>query len=299
MIFTAKEYGSRQDFLFPGITQSSATTPSLSKFVLAALNGTPITSVRTLTGIGGLRSDKDWNCATDLVTFAKLKVAEDKRYYPGLGIFYLLAKYRPNNLPQELIDFAAKIRSTREIKFSGVSILCSSFLAPFDQISRMFGFATNNHLNLAEAFHSPSYEFSTLKKVVLGQIPYTQLRDLIKKLDRAWSFNSTIHLPWTTKLAGMSNQFMGEITNKFGDSCCRFGIGYKGKSLEIREYSFGLQRDFPYGVKGKSAYLMIYYPESDSFKGTTETSVLTPENSVWKLIEAKGFTRAALEYLKK
>ena len=42
---------------------------------------------------------------------------------------------------------------------------------------------------------------------------------------------------------------------------------YKGKSLEIKEYCFGLERQFPYGLSGQRVYELKFYPESDKFEG--------------------------------
>ena len=86
----AEKYGAEQDFLFPGVTPSDKNTLELDEYVYHSLSGKPVTSVRNITGVGGLRYDKDWNYATDFSTFVDLKVKEDKRYYPGIGLYYAL-----------------------------------------------------------------------------------------------------------------------------------------------------------------------------------------------------------------
>lgn len=314
----AKNYGGAQDFLFPGVTPSSGETPSLSEMAYLTLQGKPATSVRTVTGVGGLRFDKDWNFAGDLVTFANLKVTEDKRYYPGIGIFYFLAsrefesipviaqlKFSQSKLFLAIAEFVAALKKTTKYEYGGVSVLCSAYLPPWSELKKTQAFVTQKNLELAQAFHSPSYEFVVLKNVFekVGQSGIVDegligaLKDLTKKLDHCWSFNSTIHLPWTAELAGLSNDFIGKITNLQGDCCIRYGVGYKGKSLEIREYFFGNERKFPQGLAGQKAYGLRWYPATETFEGTCyEMPVDFSDKFIQKIIK-KGFLAAALELL--
>jgi hypothetical protein len=95
----AKVYGAKQDFLFPGVVPSCADTPGLHEYAQMCLAGTPMTTVRTVHGLGGLRSDVDWNYVVDLPSFASLKVSDDKRYYPGLGVFDALQKHHIDDIP--------------------------------------------------------------------------------------------------------------------------------------------------------------------------------------------------------
>lgn len=314
----AKKHGSKQDFLFPGVTPSSANTPSLEELAFLVLKGTPSTTVRSLTGVGGLRYDKDWNYATDLATFVDLKVAEDKRYYPGIGIFYFLMRHELESIPViirikqsqsglyfEIAKFVAALKRTKKQEFSGVSILCSAYLPDWSEMKGMQEFLSDGHIELAESFHSPSYEFATLRFIfeqvnngeTVHEATYNQLSSLAKKLDYCWSFNSTIHLPWTAELAGLSNDYIGSITNQLGDHCTRYGVGYKGKSLEVREYSFGSQRHFPYGLTGKKAYGVKIYHGSDHFTGSHDALMLSADKPLLCDINRHGFMRAALNYL--
>lgn len=314
----AMNHGGAQDFLFPGVTPSSSDTPSLAEMAYLALLGKPATSVRTVTGVGGLRFDKDWNFAGDWVTFVNLKVTEDKRYYPGIGIFYFLASHEIDSIPVinqlkisqpklylAIAEFAAALKKTQKCEYVGVSVLCSAYLPSWPELKKAQGLITQNSLELASAFHSPSYELVVLKNIferigrteAVDESQIGALWELTKKLDHCWSFNSTIHLPWTAELAGLSNDFIGKITNQQGDSCIRFGVGYKGKSLEIREYFFGGERKFPQGLAGKKAYGLRWYPATETFEGTCyEMPVDFSDKFIQKIIK-KGFLAAALELL--
>ena len=95
----AQELGGCQDFIFPGVTKTDSMVPDLEDFTWLTLTGKPIITVRNITGVGGLRKDRDWNWATDLPTFVDLKVKEDKRYYPGMGIFYWLTQNSLDQIP--------------------------------------------------------------------------------------------------------------------------------------------------------------------------------------------------------
>lgn len=318
LVEIAKGHGAKQDFLFPGVTPSSEETESLTELAYMAIKGNPVTTVRTLTGVGGLRYDTDWNHVTDLVTFVHLKVTEDKRYYPGMGIFYLLAKYTVDDLPvikslnrslpevyRRLQKFGKNLKKVEKYDCSGVSMLCSSYLPHWLEFAEAQGYLADYSLDLAEAFHSPSYEFVILKSIFeklrqgkadaeTWSIP---LLTLAEKLDYGWTFNSTIHLPWTSELAGLSNDLMGKITNNLGDYCTRYGVGFGGKSLEVREYQFGLERKFPYGLGGKWAYQLIYYPQSDVFSGSSKKLFLSRSSFFVTEINRLGFIRAALNHL--
>jgi|CXWL01.1.fsa_nt_gi hypothetical protein len=314
----AKVYGGVQDFLFPGVTPSSGETKTLSEMAYSTLCGRPETSVRTLTGVGGLRFDKDWNFATDLVTFANLKITEDKRYYPGIGVFHFLSENEIGKIPilgklkidqpklfLAIAEFTSVLKRVQKSEYGGVSVLCSAYLPPWSELKKMQGLVTQKNMDLSQAFHSPSYEFVILRdifeKVAKGEIVdgtyLAGLSDLSKKMDHCWSFNSTIHLPWTAELASLSNDFIGRITNLQGDYCVRYGIGYKGKSFEIREYCFGNQRKFPQDLAGKKAYGLRWYPSSEIFKGSYyDMSFDRSEKFIQKVIN-KGFLAAALELL--
>lgn len=311
LVRIAQKHGGAQDFLFPGVTPSNADTPSLASYAVAALGGQPLTSVRTLTGVGGLRYDQDWNFVTDFKTFVKLKVTEDKRYYPGIGVFYLLLNNALSVFPgltsvTSLEQFKQKLSVVEDKQFQGVSVLCSTFLPSWPEMKKYQDFTSPQSLALAEAFHSPAYEFSILlgaiKNIAVGQVDKAlveQLNILTEKLDYLWSFNSTIHLPWTASMAGLSNDLMGKITNSMGDYGIRYGIGYAGKSLEIRQLTFGINRKFPLGLAGQTIYITRIYGESDCFQGTYQESSLKPGDNLWKKIQKLGFMKAGLALLEK
>lgn len=316
---TAKEYGSSQDFIFPGVTPSSEDTPSLNTLALKALLGKPATTVRNLTGVGGVRYDKDWNYVTDFATFVALKIEEDKRYYPGIGLYYALLKLNPEDIPliaglkqkdiklfQALISFCEGLKSIQEKKFQGVSVLCSAFLPNWSEMKNAQYTAGCDQLGIAEAFHSPAYDFSLLKGLlgrlsgsgVLDISELASLEKLEKKFGNLWSFNSTIHLPWTAELAGLSNDLIGKITNKVGDFAIRYGVGWSGKSVEVREYYYGRDRKFPFDVAGKVSYAVFTYLESDLFQGKADVVSLIPGSVFWNEIKKNGFMAAALTKLK-
>ncbi len=311
LVRIAQKHGGVQDFLFPGVTPSDTDTPNLASYVVAALGGQPLTSVRTLTGVGGLRYDQDWNFVTDFKTFVKLKVTEDKRYYPGIGIFYLLLKNDLSAFPalahaMSIEQFKQKLSEVENKQFQGVSVLCSAFLPSWSEMKKYQDFTSPKSLALAEAFHSPAYEFAilleTIKNITAGQVDKAlgeQLDILTEKLNYLWSFNSTIHLPWTANMAGLSNDLIGKITNSVGDYGIRYGMGYAGRSLEIRELAFGNNRKFPLGLAGQAVYVVRIYKESDCFQGSYQESPLKPGDNLWKQISKLGFMKAGLTLLEK
>jgi len=305
----AIRFGANQDFLFPGVTATEEDTPSLEKFALAALMGNPIICVRSLFGLGGLRKDNEWNHVTDIVQFAKLKVTEDKRYYPGLGIFYIFSNLKnleempiakkikeKNPVGYEILEeIFQKIHQVKDNDYSGVSILCSQYLPSHKEMKNWEFEAGSSSYDFASAFHSPAYEFGTLarlfEQVVEGKNDGAKLSKKIieEGTGKIWSFNSTIHLPWTSEIAGLSNNLMGQVTNSNGEYAVRYGVGYKGKSLEVREYHY---------KGGLVSYALYYYPQSDTFNGVgREESVLDQGGSIWKQISKIGFMEFALKYL--
>lgn len=311
LVEAASQFGAMQDFLFPGVTPSSKETPSLEQLAVATLSGQPKTTVRTLTGVGGLRSDRDWNYVTDFKTFVKLKVTEDKRYYPGIGLFFLLLEMAPEQVLAVrdvgvLEEMRRGLEQVKPASYQGVTVLCSAFVPGWEEMREMQGYVGDKSLELADAFHSPSYEFATLYSAVkslegrrqIDESWQRALRLMMHKLEWLWSFNSTIHLPWTANLAGLSNDLMGKITNRVGDKGLRYGVGYKGKSLEVREVTWGGERVFPVGLGLGQAYGARYYGDSDCFEGDYESFPVYPGSGLWSQIERSGFMGAALEFLK-
>jgi hypothetical protein len=311
----AIQYGARQDFIFPGVSPSTSETPSLEQMTFGTLVGRPETSVRTITGVGGLRADQEWNHVTDLISFVELKMTEDKRYYPGMGIFYLLQKYTLDDLPatvaiktnspgvySKLRELQYAIKAVKPVDFEGISILCASYLPSWSEMKSLQGFTSSATNDLASDFHSPSYEFAFLRALFEGAVTEEKMNigfdGLKQALGRAWSFNSTIHLPWTAELAGLSNDLMGKVTNKVGDYATRFGLGHAGKSLEIVEYNFGKDRRFPFGVALNSTVILRKYKDSDLFEGGVEEQILSNTSSIWIKIKRHGFLKAAVEELR-
>lgn len=284
----AEKYGANQDFLFPGVTPSNNQTASLKEFAFKALSGKPLTSVRSLTGVGGVRFDVDWNYATDFTTFVNLKIKEDKRYYPGIGIYFFLLN---SDVESDLLVEAIKAVPKKE--YQGVSVLCSAYIPSWSEIKQYQYSAGYANIELAESFHSPAYDFASLLDMYKKK-DFTAADKFKAKLGNVWSFNSTIHLPWTSALAGLSNDLIGRVTNGAGDWAIRYGVGWNGKSLEVREYHFGLERKFPAGVGGKTAYTMLFYPHSDVFEGKPVIEELSQKSSFWVELKKHGFMVAAL-----
>lgn len=310
----AATYGGNQDFLFPGVTKSSDQTPSLEHMAYKTLAGAPQTSVRTLTGVGGLRADTDWNHVTDLVTFADLKVAEDKRYYPGLGMFYILKNNELESLPaclklkttnpklfDLLADFKQTLQQVGTQDYSGVSILCSTYIPKWQDSKQFVSAPTGIGLNLESDFHSPSYEFMLLRTMFEKNLSIQSVKSALEALKfaltKCWSFNSTIHLPWTSKLAPLSNDLVGALTNHVGDYANRYGVGHNGKSIEVVHYNYGNKRRYPHGSAGLSAYIIKTYTASEQFCGPYAIDDFNAKSPLWKKIGAVGFLGAALQEL--
>ena len=131
-----------------------------------------------------------------------------------------------------------------------------------------------------------------------SELAVSQFDNLIKKLSYSWSFNSTIHIPWTSELDILSNNLMGKVTNMAGDYGMRYGIGYGGKSIEIREYHLGQGRLYPSGVAGKTCYAVVYYPNSDIFEGETVWDGFDPKDTAWQGLEQDGLINTMLEIIK-
>ena len=264
----ASKVAGEQDFLFPGVTPTDEETVDLEVLALSSLIGKPLISVRTLTGLGGLRFDNEWNYLTDFNTFAELKIEEDKRFYPGLGIYYLLSKLDWSEIPAieqlKQVDKKAFLRlkslvedlQKNKQEKQDFSLLCSGFIPR----SKEFKYAKQAKLeyegevgeivtNAMTNFHSPSHEFGHWFKLgnVLADLESGQFDkpSFNRHLEGAkqwskglWSFNSPIHLPWVASLSYLSNHLMGQVTNQSGESCIRFGLGSKElkKSIELRVY---------------------------------------------------------------
>jgi hypothetical protein len=268
--------------------------------------------------MGGLRFDQKWNYVADLTSFAQLKVAEDKRYYPGIGIYHILSTSDTDSIPimsalhdqdEEIYYALASIsKATHEIPrtvIPDVSVLCAAYIPPWAELKDHVVTAGNAHLELSESFHSPSYDFVVLKKLLeqyhAGNRPQaamlTQLSLLKNRMHHLLSFNSPIHLPWAAELSDMSYGLIGKATNAKGDYAVRYGIGHHNQSLEIREYSYGISREFPYGLSSKTAYGLRIYTDSPLFQGKHEEYALTPDTDMWKSIQNHGFIKGALEVL--
>jgi len=314
----AKELGGNQDFIFPGVTKTDESTESLEDMTWLTLTGKPIVSVRNITGIGGIRSDKEWNFSTDLPSYIELKIKEDKRYYPGMGIFYWLSKYSLDdilaigninnpNIIQKITKLQKAILQTPKVKIEGLSVLCSTYIPTWNETKKWLEYKNDDkQLELASAFHSPSYEFDFLNKLFSNQnlsenqnkTILLQFDNLISKLCNSWSFNSTIHIPWTSELDILSNNLMGKITNLNGDYCLRYGIGYQGKSLEIKEFHTGQERLYPADTSGKTCYAIIYYPYSNVFQGDNIQVGFNSKDMAWQNLKQDGLINTMLKIIK-
>ncbi len=310
------EKGGEQDFLFPGVTATDESVDSLEEMIVNTLTGSPMISVRNIAGVGGLRDDKDWNMATDMPSFIDLKVLEDKRYYPGMGVFYWLSAMPLSDIPaiqsikgssmyKELEGLKASIEQTKPKTEENISVLCTAYLPSWNEMKQWIPYQDSEFLgDLSSAFHSPSYEFSFLKmlfdNISSGKSPNeaivkSQIQDLKSKLNYLWSFNSPIHLPWTSELAGLSNNLMGNVTNLSGDYCLRFGLGKGNSSIELREYHYGSGRNTNPVYQGKTAYCMVYYPDSKVFEGKKHWKGIDLSDPFWKNYHSKGLLQTLIE----
>jgi len=312
----AKQYGSNQDMLFPGVCATDSNVADMKTMLVHTLQGIPDISTRNLIGVGGLRCDNEWNMAMDLPTYIKMKILEDKRYYPGMGIFYYLLNYKPQQIPlftklsnQEmgiLEIFHNNVVTTQSATSENLAMLCATYIPPWEELKKWLPYSADN-IDFDFAFHSPSYEFAFLEKfskaLTNGNTDYfdkifnKQLLDLNSKLSHLWSFNSPIHLSWTTELASLSNNLMGKITNHQGDWCTRYGIGSNNSSVEIRFYHTSDTRCFPPEYAGKTFAAVVYYPESHLFKGKSEWCGFDSTKSPWKEINKNGIIKSMLNYI--
>lgn len=320
----AEKVAGEQDFLFPGVTVSSDEVEDLETMALATLAGKPSVSVRSITGVGGLRFDQEWNYLTDFNTFAELKVEEDKRFYPGLGVYYLLSKFDWQEIP--VFNNLAEVNNTAFVKIKNFveqlkvnkvskedfSLLCTAFIPRFKELKRASeaGLLQDKNIsnfiaNMISNFHSPSHEFGhwlklgkILSKVMQGEfdkVGFWRHFEGAKEWSKGlWSFNSPIHLPWTTGLAYLSNDLIGKITNKKGDSVIRFGLGSQvsGKSMEIRIY---------YLQNSKVAIRkMIYNGDLFEFSSIIDDEWIFDNNhEIIQTVNKKGFLQAAVDELEK
>lgn len=310
----AQRYGANQSFIFPGITPSTSDTLPIREYAEKALQGEPMVSVRSLTGIGGLRFDQEWNHTTDFKTFLKWKLEEDKRYYPGIGMLYALLESDLDKFPvmrrlgvdqpelySQVLKLIDSIKHIDEVDLEGVAVLCSAYLPERSQIESFLKTADVERLDLLQAFHSPAYELSAFKNLIEdfangafnGGLHSDSVERLLAATQNIWSFNSTIHISWADKLSTMANGLVGQLKNSAGDYSIRYGIGRNGKSIEIREHNFS--------VMGPSGPLVGYevrvYSNSEVFSGNFEIFALTPEDELWGLIQKQGFLKAAINCL--
>lgn len=309
----AKTYGGRQDFIFPGVTPTDDSTPSLIETTRNTLIGSPDSNVRTITGVGGFRFDQNWNHATDLATFVNLKIVEDKRYYPGMAVFYLLKQHELEDIPAlqqmremnpsyyDLIaDLKIQLNNLAPVDHEGVSILCSSYIPKAREIRGLH--VHDSHMRGLESnFHSPSYEFMILRAMFERSVSPAEFRGamhhLQNALHRSWSFNSTIHLPWTSQLASLSNGLIGKLSNHKGDSAVRYGVGLNGQSIEVIKYDIGHHRLHRHDLAGMSAFVMKHYRSSDRFEGPYDSRDIMPKDELWRRIARVGFINAATDII--
>jgi hypothetical protein len=265
----AEKVAGEQDFLFPGVTPTDEETVDLEVLALSSLIGKSLVSVRSVTGLGGLRFDQEWNYLTDFFRFAELKIEEDKRFYPGLGVYYLLSKLDWSGIPAlaqlkqvdakaylSLKKMVEQLKENKQEK-QGYALLCSGYMpmayefkhardASLSYRGEVGELVTNAMTN----FHSPSHEFGhwhqlgkvmavTGESVNFDKSSFNTHLEGVKQWSKGlWSFNSPIHLPWVANLSYLSNHLIGKVKNQRGESAIRFGLGSKldNKAIELRVY---------------------------------------------------------------
>jgi Pyruvate phosphate dikinase, AMP/ATP-binding domain len=262
LISIAEKYWDNQEFLFPWVSPSSKETPHISEYMKDLLNGNPKPSVRAVTWLGGLRDDKEENHTVDFKQFLELKMKEDKRYYPGVVSLNLLLEKNIDEIPlittikEEYPNVYANILELKSIlewqkseSIDDAALLCAAYLP--NNISQNVinsSYPKNSDLTytrLLQAFHSPRSELDAFQKLLQSitngeKISEEEIGHVFEplKMQAGWmkTFNSTLHIPWASGLAKLSNGLIGNIKTKEWVSVTRYGIWYNNKSLEVLQY---------------------------------------------------------------
>lgn len=303
----SRQIGAQQDFLFPGVTRSSEDVPDLETFALETILGNPRISVRHLTGVGGLRFDRDWNYCLSLSPFTQKKVEEDKRFYPGSGIAYMLLhgdtiasstalqwlQSESRASFRELEGLIGRLKN-QSVSRTDVSLIHSAY-APtsgefFEARSCIMDNPGSLHARLGEAFHSPSYQYGYWKAFgeSLSRKDHQQLSFSLEEMGRAhglFSFNSPIHLPWCVELSDLTHRYIGRITNRRGEYAIRYGVGLAetGTSVEVRFYEVKSRE----GIWGTAARLINY--DDVLFTRERGSRWITSKDAIIPEVEQVGF----------
>lgn len=301
----AAVYGRSQEYLFPGVTPSDERVPSLEDMALHTLQGNPPVSVRSLTGLGGVRYDREHNHIADFLTYLNMKSVKDRRYYPGMFLLLLSlqtgqgsVEHHPLFRSEQFHKLLRTIQHTPPFRCNNHSSLCSAVLIQRETLPGQIK-QTNKTLPVIDAFHSPAYEllnFYTCFKNV-SAFPENKIHKgkfdqsialLISKVHRLYTFNSTIHLPWADSLAFLANGLIGQVKNNKGDAVVRFGIGRAGKSVELVAVNY---------AEGMNGYYMKQYVSSSLFEGDYEPHFISEDDHHWKFIVEQGFIRYCLRMI--
>ncbi len=296
----ARKYGYQQDFLFSGVIIPEKI--DVYNIIAQTIQGKPQKLKRSLFGVGGLRYDTSYNYVHDIKTFVYTKILIDRRYYPGIWIFYLLSQLPLGEIPilkptsqfysEKLLFLQKEIQRIQKKEYKSVTILCSTELPDAISYWSFLHYGTQKYLELPLAFHSPSDIFGMMKKIFEDRAEISSMLPMIeKKLSYYWTFNSILHLPWTNKLSYLSHHLIGKIRNEQGMHCIRYGVGLKKRSIEIREYMVAKESHV------QRLYQLRFYFKSQYYKGGYSSYFLQHHALLWRHIEDYGFFASFLPVL--
>lgn len=185
----AKKYGVNQEFLYPGVTKSNDQTLSLEQMIKSTLIGKPKASVRSLTGVGGIRNDVALNRTVDCQKFLSLKAVNDRRYYPGIWMLYLLINDTDRTLPirnklqqtnpylaQKLQETIDTVSQQEAVEVQNAALLCSVYLPEREEMDvevKRFAqpkTANNLYVRLFQAYHSPRSELQDFHNILVQSL---------------------------------------------------------------------------------------------------------------------------------
>jgi hypothetical protein len=222
----------------------------------------------------------------------------------SIPVFEALKTKQPE-MYRALESLQKEMRRVQKQKVDRVSLICSTAIPPWSQVKNALEESVNSRLDLASAFHSPAYGISFLEELISDLVygrtlsPETfqlQCQMLKEQLDNLFSFNNPLHLPFTQDRSNLSHELMGQVTNRAGDACIRFGLGVGEQSLEVREYTFGKNRQFT-DINGLMAYEVRHYPQSRRFEGEYNSFFIRPGDELWLRIQRDGLLKAIHQYI--
>lgn len=307
----AKALGANQEFLYPGVSPSSADTPTLQRYIQAVLDWNPMPSVRAMTGVWWLRNDMEENHTVNFQQFLSLKMSWDKRYYPGvvtlnalvdgyesISFMNTLATTNPHAY-REIVELVTLIREQSPESIDDAALLCSAYLPDTKSIpTAVFENAepkTSDHLSvrLLQTYHSPRSELHWLQmvieKLVAGEtvedaVVSERISELAMHVRRLKTFNSTMHIPRADGLASMANGLLGKLTNKEWHTAIRYGLGFDQKSFEVVQYDL---------ADGRTAYIARRYDNKLFQWIPVEEFIVGADHPMRKEIEDAGFLKTA------